>query len=454
MAQAYPATMAPRRAAGARRARARTKLPWPIWAFLLVMLMPHTIAFYAGPVLVTSYRLVMIFLAIPIVLRLASGRVRLGAPDVLIGLFSFWSVLCILMNYPGGQDGERAGQFILEVTLAYFLSRAYISTLDELLGLVRPLFLIAAFAFVLAVPEAITHQKPIIEVTSNLTGIGRSFYSEGTDIRMGLRRAQAFFENPILYGLFCATCVSLVWYTEVRKTQRLTKILVLVGATFVSLSSAPLLALTTQFIMIGIEAATRTLRNRLVIIGGTVAVLFAALQTFTQSGPIGIIINYLTFNQASSYNRVLIWDFGLQNVMRHPIFGMVPENWERAAWMKVSIDNFWIYTGLISGFVGWFLLAASLIVVIWKLNAIPLKLLTRQHIDFRRGWSLMMIAFAFTGFSVMFFGKLQPYFYFMLGIGAAAGAIYAEHARREVKARRDFARQHRRPAAPARPLPA
>ena len=418
------------------------------------MLMPHTIAFYAGPLLITAYRLVMIVLAIPIILRVASGRIRLNLPDYLIGIFSVWSVMCISFNFPEGQSTERAGQFLLEVMFAYFLARAYILNLDQLRGMVRPLFLITALAFILAVPEAVTHQKPIIEWTSNLTGVGRGFYSEGTDVRLGLRRAQAFFENPILYGLFCATCLSLVWFAEGNVRQRATKVAIIVGATFVSLSSAPLLAMSSQFAMIAIEAATRNLRNRLAIVAGVAGTLTVGLQLFTNSGPVGIIVNYLTFNQASSYNRVLIWDFGLQNIMAHPIIGMVPEEWERGAWMKVSIDNFWIYTGLISGFVGWGLLAAALITVLWSFNAVPLKLLTPKHIAFRRGWSLMMIAFALTGFSVMFFGKLQPYFYFMLGLGAAGASIYAEHAKLEMRVRRDAMRARRVATMPGEAVPA
>jgi len=454
VAQTYQGANSGRSRARVRPKTVRARLPVPLWAFMLVMMLPHTIAFYAGPVLVTGYRLVMIVMAVPILLKLTSGRFRLALPDALLASFSAWSLLCIVTNFPVEQSLERGGQFFLEVTLAYFVSRAYISNLDEIYALIRPLFIIVVIAFVLAVPESISHRKPIIELTSELSGIGTGFYYEGTDIRLGLRRAQAFFENPILYGLFCATSLSLVWFAEEKLRPRLAKAALIAGATFVSLSSAPLLAMSSQFVMIGIEAATRSMRNRVPIVLSGVGILIVALQLFTNSGPIGIIINYLTFNQASSYNRVLIWDFGLQNINAHPIFGMVPENWERASWMKVSIDNFWIYTGLISGYVGWGLLAAGLIMVIWRFNAIPLKLLTPRHIAFRRGWTLMMIAFALTGFSVMFFGKMQPYFYFMLGIGAAAASIYAEHAKLAMRAQRDAMRARRVPPMPDEAVPA
>lgn len=418
----------------------------------MVMLLPHTIAFKIGPVLFTSYRVVMIGLTVPILIRLATGRLRLGLPDALVAIFSAWSIMCILINYPDGQNAERAGQFFLEVTLAYYLSRAYISNIEQMYKLAACFFVITAVAGILALPEAITHKKPIIEITSQISGISTGFYFEGTDVRMGLRRAQAFFENPILYGLFCATSFSLIWYTETNALRRAMKLLIITFATFLSVSSAPLLGLMTQLVMICIEISTRNLHNRILIIGGGSAVIFIFLEIFTKSGPLGIIINHLTFNQASSYNRILIWDYGIQNIMKHPFIGIMTDNWERAAFMKVSIDNFYIYTGLISGFVGWGLIVGIIVSVVWRLNSVPLKLLTKRHVDFRRGWSLMMIAFAFTGFSVMFFGKLQPYFYFLLGLGAAAGAIYADYAKREQGAQRAYTRQKRSPSPATQPL--
>jgi hypothetical protein len=44
---------------------------------------------------------------------------------------------------------------------------------------------------------------------------------------------------------------------------------------------------------------------------------------------------------------------------------------------------------------------------------------------FRTGWFFCYIAFAFTGFSVMFFGGLQPLFFFLLGLGGAGIPIYS-----------------------------
>lgn len=428
-------------AAAARRVT--NKLPWPILAFIFVMLLPHTLAFSAGPLLITSFRMVMIVLAIPIAMQINKAKVKLKAADWLIVVFSVWTVLCISINYQNGQNVERAGQFILEVLLPYLLARGYYSDLDQIDKTIKYLFIIVIVAFVLAIPEAISHQKPIIAYTSKLTGINPNFYGDGTDIRHGLRRPQAFFENPILYGIFCATAVPLIWYSEKSKGVLAVKMIIVAAATAISMSSAPLLMMMSQFAFIAIDYATRSMKSRVLIISAAAITLFLALEFLTKSGPLGIIINYLTFNQTSSYARVLIWDYGLQNIIMHPFFGMVVEDWERAAFMSVSVDNFWIYTGLLSGFVGWGLLTLAAITLYRSFLNIPLHLLTKRQIAFRRSWSIMMLAFLFTGFSVMFFGKLQPYFYFLFGMGAAASSFMSQEGNSRLRSR-DLATQDRR----------
>jgi len=434
LAQANPAhpvssTPAPPQAA-------RAKLAWPIVAFFVILLMPDTLAISIGPAKVTSYRALMLVLVPFIAARLGSSKtIKLGLPDALIAAFSVWTVLCIFINFDGGPATERAGQFLLESSCAYFLARAYITSLDDLYALIRPIFLITAISCAFAVPEAITHKKPLIDLTTAITGVQPKLYVEGADIRMGLRRAQASFEHPILFGLFCASCISLLWYTEAKIIPRLGKLAVVVVAVIVSLSSGPILAMMVQFIMIAGETATRRMKNRVAIAIGVVVVAALLVDATTNSGPFGIIINYLTFQQTSSYNRVLIWDYGLRNINVHPFFGMIPEDWERAPWMKVSTDNFWIYTGLLSGYVGWGLLSASVLSILYRFARIPDKLLSLRHIQFRRGWSIMIAAFLFTGFSVAFFGKLQPYFYFLLGLGAVGAVAYAADAQRSAPAK-------------------
>ena len=434
MDQTYSNTFSRQSRASASRRSISAKLPLPIWIFIVAMLMPHTIAFFAGSALITYFRLTMIVLAVPILVRLASPQVRLALPDYLLFAFSAWSMLCILLNYGGG-GVERAGQFLLEVTLPYLLARGFVTNIGQIYRITGLFFLITVLAFVLAVPEAITHKKPIIDYTSAITGIDPGYYAEGADVRMGLRRAQAFFENTILYGVFCAACVPWIWYTEKNLTRRALKLLVAVLATFLAISSAPILMITIQFLLIGVESATRNMRNRVAILGGAAALFFLVINVVSKSGPIGFVINYLTFNQESAYARVLIWDYGMQNIMSHPIFGMVIDNWVRADFMTPSIDNFWIYTGIISGFVGLGLLIALLVASFYRFNKVPLKRLGPDYLSVRYAWSILMMAMLFSGSTVMFFGKLQPFLYFMLGLGAAAAANFTAEIKRNARAR-------------------
>ncbi|AHE56445.1 hypothetical protein NX02_24185 [Sphingomonas sanxanigenens DSM 19645 = NX02] len=435
--------------------RTRAKVPALVAAFLFLMMIPHTIAFYAGPVLVTSYRLFMILIVPVLIVKVMAPDMKFHKSDWLLVGFSGWACLCIFLNYPFSAAIERAGQLLLEVTCAYFLGRACFKSLDDIYSILNPLFIIVLLAFVIAIPEAISHRKPLIEYTSQLTGIAPGYYYDGTDVRMGLRRAQAFFENTILFGLFSATLVSLIWYMERRPGVRIGKLLVVIGAVLLSISTTPIISMMTQFVMIAIETATRRIKKRLVNTVVIVAIFALAVNTFTKSGIIGLVINYLAFNRASSYNRILIWDYGLINISAHPIFGMVPEYWVRAPWMKVSIDNFWIYNGLLSGYVGWALTALTLIVTLWQFLAIPKQLITPRHQNFRLAWTFIMLSFALCGFCGTFYGKFQPFYYFLVGMGAAAVPMYQRFAaerKKEVEGEqpaRGRQQPRRRPPLPA-----
>jgi hypothetical protein len=176
--------------------------------------------------------------------------------------------------------------------------------------------------------------------------------------------------------------------------------------------------------MIAGEFFTRGLKNRvsLALILSTAAAVI--LNFATNSGVVGFIVNHLTFNQASAYNRLLIWDWGLYNIMANPIFGLDADNWVRAAFMKSSCDNYWIVVTMLGGLPALSFLLAGILATVWSWGKLDLRALTPIYARFRTGWFFCYIAFAFTGFSVMFFGGLQPLFFLFLGLAGAGIPIY------------------------------
>jgi hypothetical protein len=266
---------------------------------------------------------------------------------------------------------------------------------------------------IIALPEALTGVRYAHEAARGLTGMSyRIDYEE----RMGITRAASLFEHPILYGVFCASLLSLVWFTS-KPAARLYKAPLIAGATWLSASSAPLLTLMVQFVLIGVEWLTRSAKvRRDKVLAAVAAAFFVFVQLFVGRGLVGILA-LMTLNPATAYTRRSQWDYAIDDVMRNPFFGFIPGQYTRPFWLAPSIDNWWLLIMMRSGI-------PSLILLALSLSFLWIALARRQSdvqefINIRRGWALMMLALVLGAATVTFFGKLQPLFAFYMGFGGA-----------------------------------
>ena len=412
---------------------ASSTLPAPITIFVLLLCVPGTIAIFAGSFLITPYRIYMMAITPFLFMRLFSDRsLKVSSYDFLFLAYAGWTVLCIYRN--ANAPGERAGMFLLQSISAYILARTSFRSIRDLRNVFSLMLTLVAIAFVLAIPEAITHKKFILDFTGDLTGVHYGqVYADGTDVRFGLRRAQAFFANPILYGLFCASILSFVWYTARSPSRRIVGAVIVAAAMSLAVSSGPLLAFNMQVVMIIIEYYTRGIKQRWMFVIGMAAVGFSLIQMGTGGGVFGLVVNYMSFNTGSAYNRVLIWNWGIINILKNPIFGR--EGWEHATFMKDSMDNYWIAITIQGGIPCLVFLLLGILIMMLKLGKVPDTALPKEFRAIRNAWYFSVISFLFAGFSVMFFGEIQPLFFFLLGMAGAMVPIYD----REVKLSRSLA---------------
>ena len=103
--------------------------------------------------------------------------------------------------------------------------------------------------------------------------------------------------------------------------------------TFTSLSSGPLLAATLQIGIVGWGWITRNAWWALV---GLAVLGYVVVDLLSNRSPVNVMISYLTFNSASAYWRLHIWNFGIQEVWRHPLFGI---GLERLGAAVVDVDR-------------------------------------------------------------------------------------------------------------------
>ena len=78
---------------------ARERLPWPVAIYLLCLMIP--IWFNAGPLLLSTLRLYLLVMIIPLLVQLVMGRFgRILLTDVLFMAHLAWATLALAINNP------------------------------------------------------------------------------------------------------------------------------------------------------------------------------------------------------------------------------------------------------------------------------------------------------------------------------------------------------------------
>lgn len=399
-------------AAGRRTEAENGRIPVAILLFLILAIMvPIEFSFYLGPLFMTASRTYLIILTFLILPHL--GKLKLRAFDWFFIAHVAWTCLAYLLIYPLGQAIEMAGSYALEFLVVYLAARIYFTNVQQMYRTVGFLFLMVILSGLLAIPEAYTHTRFIHDIASSLTGI---HYRIDYDVRLGIMRAASIFEHPILYGIFCASLFSLVWYTN-TPTQRAWKAPFIVVATYYSASSAPFMILALQIIFILIEWMSRNMKVR----RDKVLAVFAAgfitfVQLFVGRGLVGIIA-LVALNPGTAYTRRAQWDYAIDDIMRRPWFGFIPGNYTRPFWLAPSIDNWWLLMMMRAGIPSLLFIGLSAL-LLW-ISIARRQTQDQDFILFRRGWGLMFLALILGAATVTFFGKLQPLFAFYMGMGAA-----------------------------------
>jgi len=393
-------------------------VPLPIAIFLVAALLPPEFDFYLGPLRLNCQRLVLLVFAPVAIARIMSGRgPTLRSFDyLLLGAFSYYA-LTMFFKEPFEQALQTGGILILETIGTYFFARAYIRNAIQFTGTVKLLFLLVIVAGALAIPELLLHVPIARRVAAAISGAPPLVGVEET--RFGLLRATSVFDHPILYGAFCAGVFGLVWFAEPDPFKRLFRASVVAGAAFFSLSSGPLLGILVVLAGIVWERVTRHLPNRVWITITVVGVLYMLASLFTTRSPFKAFITNVVIDPSTAWYRILIWDVGVDNVLRHPWIGLPLGFWERPAWMPSdTVDNYWLATALWGGLPSLVLLVLSILAL---LRAVHIRAVSAAHPELRRyryGWTATVLSLCIVGGTVHYWGTLGVLFVFYLGLGA------------------------------------
>lgn len=386
--------------------------------FVIALMMPPEVSLYLGELRVTPYRVVLILSIGYCLFLLLSGRAgRIRLCDSLIILHGGYVFTALTFHHGLIQGLESGGIYFIEAIGAYLFARRFIRNAVDFRGFVAMLsFMVIAMAL-FTVVESLTGKHLIRETAREF--LGGPALPHIAD-RFGLARAFGSFEHPILYGVFCASAFALSVYVLGNGTNErgrpVARSSVIMVATVVSLSAGAFVALFIQFGLLVWERLTRIIAGRWLLLCILLGVLWVMVDLLSNRTPIHVALTYLTFNPTTAYNRMLIWEFGTDEVVRNPIFGIGFNEWIRPEWMHSgSMDNFWLVGAVRYGLPSFILLAAA-ILLIWKRVA-TLKGIDSLRARYRTGWIICMVGLAVAGCTVHFWNALFVLFMFIVGSG-------------------------------------
>lgn len=399
----------------------RSSLPLPVIAIAIGLLLPSTASFYLGNLRIDGTRLVLFAILPALLMRAMSGRFRWQYFDYAILGHAIYMVLAMMVNQ-GVFGGLKSGGVVaFEAMGGYFCARlcfTNIGAIQKFLKLMASLYVVIVS---LLVVEIVTQKNLIRDIFS---AVADADFNVNSKSRFGLLRPVGPFPHSIHAGVFCSVFFAMFW-VGLRGGSRLVGSLASIVGVGVSLSSGPLLALVMQIGLIVYRAIMKTFKGvrywRILVIALVIAGTF--IQIGSNRGVVLFVIQNITFDGWTAFYRTLIWDFGMDSVMAHPLFGIGFSEWARPGWMHSSVDAFWLLTAMRYGLPCLILMVAG-IALIYRNVAIS----AREVADPRwkglcLGWVFAMTAFMFAGFTVHFWANLYVLFFFLLGMGASMSEI-------------------------------
>lgn len=385
---------------------------------MLAVVVPVTMI--VGPLALTGLRLMLLVLILPLLAGLLSGRYgRMLPTDWLFLGHAAWIAAALTVNNPD-RVVQQAPSVTIEFLGSYLLARATIRTPEMFLRLCRWIIGLVLLLIPFALYETWTGSPPIIRFIAGLPGV-TSIGIIDTEGRLGLERVQGVFAHPIHFGLFCSVAFSMAFVALKgisSSTWRWVSAGLVGAAGFLALSSGALLAVALQCGLIAWAALFPKAEWRWRLLVGLFAVAWITIDLLSNRGPMRVMMSYATFSPHNAYIRGIIFEWGFQNVLQSPIFGIGLNDWFRPAFLHGdSVDNFWLLTAMRYGFPGVILLGLGWFAMLISVMRRPFD---RDSVTgrVRRAYVFTFIGLTLTLCTVHIWVNIYAFVFFLLGAGA------------------------------------
>lgn len=395
----------------------RERLPFLTKLVLFSLLLP---AFFSvGSLVFTPSKLLFLFVVPVLTLKLLRGTYgRLLPSDFLVFGYAGWMTLAMLVNHTPRVAIEYTGSNTVIFLGGYLTARATIRSKESFVALIRFLVVIVILTLPFAIYEVITSKTTIPRWLAQLPGI-RSHADINHDPRLGLWRAQVVFPHPIHYGLFCSIAFSLAYVglTERLRWFRRTIVSGLVGlCCFLSVSSGPVLALAAQIGLIGWTGLFRHNPHRWAIFWTLGIVSYIIAEIASGRSAIYSILTRISFSSQTAFARRILFNFGVDQIGRKPLFGVGYKSWPLPAWMTGSVDNFWLFVAIRFGLPAFILLAGAFLVAMIIAGRRNFSADPELYL-LRRAWIFTLVSLMLVLGTVAIWGEVYSMVLFVLGSG-------------------------------------
>lgn len=389
----------------------------PLFLYFLGVILPSELAVNLFGMALIPVRLVLIVFFVPAVLRLMRSRdVRFQAFDAFLLLALVWLAIALIVNNGFERGAKFGGSLLLESLGGYILARAYVRNGTEFAYAVGTYFLFVMVTALIAIPETFLRLQFVHDLAAAISGLPKAVIGSEAG-RLGLARANSTFDHPILYGVFCASALGLVWYLQDAGRERWIRAGLLFGATFCAVSSAPFLAFFMIAGYIVWERYTRPIPSRVALMVALGVLMLLAIELLSNRSAVQVLIGIVALDHWTAYYRILIWENAAGDIARSPLFGIPLNSWTRPQWMTGSVDSFWLNTALLGGLPAVGFMMAGILILMKRVHTWRGPE-TRARWAARYGWTATMLALALQAFTVHYWGSMNSLFFFLVGLGA------------------------------------
>ncbi|MDA9409915.1 hypothetical protein XH80_25175 [Bradyrhizobium sp. CCBAU 45384] len=391
----------------------RKRIHLPVALFLISLVVPWVI--YFGPLRMSVYRFFLLAMFLPCMAMWLGGKAgRVRTSDLALLLYSFWAALSLAIIHGFEATSQSSGIIFIETLGPYLVARCYIRDADDFYNAFSLLFRIV----VLLLPFGVVELLSGVNISRELFAAILPTFTDAMPPRMGLTRVQSVFDHPILFGVITGSIlapVHLVLGCNRDLFQRLLMTGVVAGTSMLSVSSGPLTALIAQAFLLCWNGLFGAIRSRWKILIAILAVSSLVIELTANRSLLDIVVGYFLFDPGSYWYRKLIWTYGTESALNHPLFGTGLNPWERPQWMTPSIDNFWLFHAVRYGLPAGILMPLAFFSV--YLAVCFKKGLDAREDECRTAFLITMTGFFLVAWTVHFWDAAYVMLTFFMGSG-------------------------------------